>query len=184
MNVKVEFSRRKIEELSKLEGNPRKITADEMECLKESLTSIPEYMEAHPVVLSDRTGELVIIDGNQRMEAARQLGWVDVPTALMSGLTEEKEKEIIIRANVNNGEWDEELLSEWDAALLNDWGVDIPNSLPAIDFDSFFTNDGLEKKEKDEVIQVVIPQEYKDERNSIEERIKEVLKDYPNITIK
>lgn len=184
MNVKVKFARRRIDELTKLVGNPRKITTEELECLKESLTSIPEYMEARPIVLSDRTGELVMIDGNQRMEAARQLGWIEVPTALMSGLTEEKEKEIIIRANVNNGEWDEELLAEWDATLLNDWGVDIPNSLPAMDFDSFFSNDGVDKKEKDEVIQVVIPQEYKDERNSIEERIKDELKDYPNITIR
>ena len=116
----------KVGDVLKLKGNPRKITQEEMECLKESLISIPEYMEAHPIVLSDRTGEWVVIDGNQRLEAARQLGWKEVPTAKMSGLSEEKEREIIIRANVNNGEWDMDLLQEWYKEQLEDWGVEMP----------------------------------------------------------
>ena len=121
----VVMQKMKVGDVLKLKGNPRKITQEEMECLKESLISIPEYMEAHPIVLSDRTGEWVVIDGNQRLEAARQLGWKEVPTAKMSGLSEEKEREIIIRANVNNGEWDMDLLQEWDKEQLQDWGVSV-----------------------------------------------------------
>lgn len=121
----VTMQKYKIADMLKLVGNPRKISQEEMECLKESLQSIPEYFEAHPIVMSNRTGKWVVIDGNQRMEAARQLGWEEVPVALMSGLTEEKEREIIIRANVNNGEWDMELLKEWDKEQLEDWGVDV-----------------------------------------------------------
>lgn len=121
----VTMQKYKVADMLKLEGNPRKISQEEMECLKESLLSIPEYLEAHPIVMSNRTGKWVVIDGNQRMEAARQLGWEEVPTALISGLTEEKEKEIIIRANVNNGEWDMALLQEWDKEQLEDWGVDL-----------------------------------------------------------
>ena len=97
---------RKIDSLSKLENNPRTITPEDMERLKESIRNNPDYLEAHPIVLSDRTGELVIIDGNQRYEACVQLGYDEVPTALLHGLTEEREREIIIRANVNNGKWD------------------------------------------------------------------------------
>ena len=179
---KIEY--RRVDELMLLEDNPRKISVEQMERLKESIDKNPDYFECRPVILSDRTGELVVIAGNQRVKAATDIGMEAVPTILLSGLTEEREKEINIRDNVNNGEWDEELLAEWDASLLDDWGVDIPNSLPAMDFDSFFTNDEVNRKEKDEVIQVVIPQEYKDDRISIEERIKEGLKDYPNITIK
>lgn len=121
----VTMQKYKIADMLKLVGNPRKISQEEMECLKESLQSIPEYFEAHPIVMSNRTGKWVVIDGNQRMEAARQLGWEEVPVALMSGLTEEKEREIIIRANVNNGEWDMDLLKEWDKEQLEDWGVDV-----------------------------------------------------------
>lgn len=116
---------REVEELVLLEDNPRKISDEQMEKLKESIDKNPDYFECRPVILSDRTGELVVIAGNQRVKAATAIGMKAVPTILLSGLTEEREKEIIIRDNVNNGEWDEELLAEWDAALLDDWGVDI-----------------------------------------------------------
>jgi ParB-like chromosome segregation protein Spo0J len=117
---------RKVADIAKLEGNPRKIDKEDMARLKQSIEGLPDYFEAHPIVLSDRTGKLVVIDGNQRLEAARQLGWEEIPTALLSGLSEEKEREIIIRANVNNGEWDMDLLQEWDKEQLEDWGVDMP----------------------------------------------------------
>lgn len=115
---------RKIESLSKLENNPRRITPEDMERLKESIRNNPDYLEAHPIVLSDRTGELVIIDGNQRYEACVQIGYDEVPTALLHGLTEERKREIIIRANVNNGKWDLSKLFEWDYSELMDWGVE------------------------------------------------------------
>ena len=115
---------RKIESLNKLDDNPRTIAPEDMERLKESIRNNPDYLEAHPIVLSDRTGELVIIDGNQRYEACLQLGYDKVPTALLHGLTEEREREIIIRANVNNGKWDLSKLFEWDYSELMDWGVE------------------------------------------------------------
>jgi len=48
-------------------------------------------------------------------------------------LTGEKEKEIIIRDNVQNGEWDMDLLSAWDDLPLTDWGVDLPEDWLAPD---------------------------------------------------
>lgn len=114
---------RKVEEIAKLQGNPRKIQESEVKRLMVSIQRLPDYFEAHPIVLSDRTGKLVVIDGNQRLEASKRLGLKEVPTALMSGLTEEREKEIILRANVLNGEWDLEALQEWDKTLLEESGL-------------------------------------------------------------
>lgn len=116
---------REVDKLVLLEGNPRKISDEQLEKLKDSIDKNPDYFECRPVILSDRTGELVVIAGNQRVRAAISLGLAAVPSILLSGLSEEREKEIIIRDNVSNGEWDEELLAEWDASLLDDWGVDI-----------------------------------------------------------
>ena len=99
---------RDVEKLVLLEDNPRKISDEQMERLKESIDKNPDYFECRAVILSDRTGELVVIAGNQRVKAAMAIGLEAVPTILLSGLTEEREKEIIIRDNVNNGEWDEE----------------------------------------------------------------------------
>lgn len=121
----MEIVYRKLSDMKKLEGNPRKITQEQLETLKQSIERNKDYFEARPLILSDRTGELVVIAGNQRYEACRQLGIEECPTVLLEGLTEEREKEIIIRDNVSNGEWDEELLQEWDAELLDDWGVDV-----------------------------------------------------------
>ena len=124
--MKNETKYRKLSELTRLEGNPRKIKEKHMQKLVQSIKDNPEYFEARPVILSDRTGELVIIAGNQRYEAAKRLGLKEIPTFLISGLTEEKEQEIVIRDNVSNGEFDFEILEDWDADLLEFWGVDMP----------------------------------------------------------
>lgn len=65
----MEIIYRKIEDLKKLGNNPRTISEEQMRILKESIHSNPDYFEARPIILSDRTGELVIIAGNQRYDA-------------------------------------------------------------------------------------------------------------------
>lgn len=120
----MEFIYRKLSELKTLENNPRKITQEQLQKLKESIQNNPDYLEARPIVLSDRTGELVIIDGNQRYVACLELGMSEVPSVILHGLTEEREREIIIRANVNNGEWDVSRLFEWNYMDLMEWGLD------------------------------------------------------------
>lgn len=118
---------RDISSLTKLEGNPRIIKDRQFESLCKSIKDNPDYFEARPLILSNRTGELVIIAGNQRYEAAKHLNLKKVPTYLIEGLTEEREREIIIRDNVNNGEWDHDILAnEWDIDELLEWGVQLP----------------------------------------------------------
>jgi len=117
---------RKLSDLKKLPNNPRTIKKDDMERLKKSIKDNPDYFEARPIILSNRTGELVILAGNQRYEAAKALKMDEVPTFLLEGLTEAREREIIIRDNVSNGDWDmDALANEWDTQELTDWGVDI-----------------------------------------------------------
>ncbi|MCZ8373646.1 ParB N-terminal domain-containing protein [Phocaeicola sp. KGMB11183] len=115
---------RKTETLKRLENNPRSITKEQLAKLQESIQKNPDYFEARPIILSDRTGELVIIAGNQRYEACVQLGIQEVPTVLIPNLTEEREREIIIRDNVSNGQWDMTRLFEWDCRELMEWGLD------------------------------------------------------------
>lgn len=122
----LEIKYRKLGDLKKLPNNPRQITKDALEILKTSIKNNPDYFEARPLILSNRTGELVILAGNQRYEAAKALRLKEVPTALIEGLTEEREREIIIRDNVENGEWDfDALANEWDTDQLMDWGVEL-----------------------------------------------------------
>jgi hypothetical protein len=117
---------RPLTELNKLKGNPRTIKDAQFKNLCESIQNNPDYFEARPLILSNRTGKLVILAGNQRYEAAKHLKLQTVPTFLIEDLTEEREREIVIRDNVNNGEWDTELLaSDWDRDLLGEWGLEL-----------------------------------------------------------
>lgn len=118
---------RKLTEIKKLEGNPRIIRDKQFKTLCQSIKDNPDYFEARPCILSNRTGELVIIAGNQRYEAAKFLKMKEVPTFLIEGMTEAREKEIIIRDNISNGEFDMDCLANnWADEPLRDWGVDLP----------------------------------------------------------
>ena len=127
MKPKAVTKYRKLSELHELPGNPRTIKKDQFEKLKKSIKDNADYFEARPIILSDRTGELVIIAGNQRYKAAKAIGMTEVPTILLEGLSEEREREIVIRDNVENGDWDmDALANEWNAQDLLDWGVELP----------------------------------------------------------
>lgn len=127
MKPKAQVTYRAISELKELPGNPRTIKKDQFEKLKKSLKDNQDYFEARPIILSNRTGELIILAGNQRYKAAKAIGLEQVPTILLEGLSEEREREIVIRDNVENGDWDMDMLAnEWDAGQLQDWGVDLP----------------------------------------------------------
>lgn len=134
-----------INELKKLENNPRTISKEDIEKLKASIKKF-WVLEARPLILSNRTWELVIIGWNMRYEACKQLWIKEVPTELIENLTEEDEKEIIIRDNVSNWDWDmEQLANEWDAEKLIDWWVDINFETvePTAEEDDFEVDEGI-----------------------------------------
>lgn len=127
MKPKAQVIYRPLSELHELPGNPRTIKKDQFEKLKKSLQNNADYFEARPIILSNRTGQNIILAGNQRYKAAKAIGMEQVPTILLEGLTEEREREIVIRDNVENGDWDMDMLANaWDANDLLDWGVELP----------------------------------------------------------
>ncbi len=118
---------RKLTELVKLSNNPRIISKEDMSRLEDSIAKF-WVLEGRPLILSNRTGSLVIIAGNQRYTACKKLGIKEVPTVLMEWLSEEDEGEIVIRDNISNGSWNwDTLANEWDSLPLLDFGLDIPD---------------------------------------------------------
>jgi len=120
----MEIVYRKLADLVPNPKNPRQQGPDGIEGLAESIKNNPAFFEARPVLLSNRTGKLVIIAGERRSEAARYLEMEKVPTILMEGLTEEQEDEIMIRDNTHAGVWDEQKLQAWGKDQLQSWNVD------------------------------------------------------------
>lgn len=104
-----EITYRPLSEMELLPSNPRKISAKGFARLVDSIRTYG-FWKHRPVTLSDRTGNLVVIAGNQRLKAAKKLKLKEVPTVIYSDLTEDEEKAIILRDNINNGEWNFEVL--------------------------------------------------------------------------
>jgi ParB-like chromosome segregation protein Spo0J len=107
--------------------NPRQISDKQFRSLVKSLKDCPELFDARPLLVSDRTGERVVLGGNMRLRAAQQLRYTEVPAVILSGLTEAQEREIVIKDNGSWGEWDwDRLANEWGDAPLAAWGVPMP----------------------------------------------------------
>lgn len=105
-------------------NNPRLIKDDKFHKLVKSIKEFPQMLELRPIVVND---EMVILGGNMRHKACIEAGLKEVTIVKASDLTEEQQKEFIIKDNVGFGEWDWDILAnEWDAESLEEWGLDLP----------------------------------------------------------
>lgn len=110
--------------------NPRKIGADELSRLAESIERDPEFMRLRPIVV-DADG--MIIGGNQRYAAiCEKLNMAEIPDEWIvkaSSLTDEQKRRFIVVDNGPagmSGEWDMELLSaEWQPEELEEIGLSV-----------------------------------------------------------
>lgn len=104
--------------------NPRTIKDTNFNKLVNSIKEFPEMLEIRPIVVNK---DLVVLGGNMRLRACKEAGLKEVPYIIADDLTEEKQREFVIKDNVSGGEWDWEILAnEWDAMELNEWGLDVP----------------------------------------------------------
>ena len=98
-----EIKYRKLDEIHELPGNPWHIKDDQFKTLCDSIQDNPEYFEAWPIILYNRTGKLIIIAGNQRYKASKTIDWASVPIILLEGLT--KKNIEISQANFERREY-------------------------------------------------------------------------------
>ena len=114
----------KISEIKPNPNNPRIIKDDKFKKLVNSINEFPEMLEIRPIVVNS---EMIVLGGNMRLKACKEAGLKEVPIIIADNLTEEQQKEFIIKDNVSGGEWDWEVLAnEWDAEKLEEWGLDLP----------------------------------------------------------
>lgn len=106
-------------------NNPRLIKDDKFAKLVKSIKEFPEMLELRPIVVND---DMVVLGGNMRLKACIEAGLEEVPVIKASTLTEEQQKEFIIKDNVGFGEWDYAMLAnEWNTEELTEWGLDLPD---------------------------------------------------------
>lgn len=106
--------------------NPRFIKDERFAALKKSIQDDPEMLNLRELVAYDNNGELVIILGNMRYRAMKELGYKDAPVKVLPTATEAKKlRAYIQKDNIAFGQNDWDLLgNEWDVAELEDFGLE------------------------------------------------------------
>ena len=117
-------------QIAGLPKNPRFIKDYKFQKLKKSLEDSPEMLHLRELIVFPHGDKFVIIGGNMRYRAAKELKFKELPCKILSKDTPvEKLKEYTIKDNNAFGEYDwDDVANEWDAELLTDWGTDLPIS--------------------------------------------------------
>jgi hypothetical protein len=151
-------------------NNPRLIKDDKFTKLVQSIKDFPEMLEIRPIVVNF---DMVVLGGNMRLKACKKAGIKEIPIIIADNLTEEQQREFLIKDNVSGGEWDWDMLAnEWDAEELTDWGLDLP---------SFNTETDYSEKNKELDLNDFEDQKYtikleftEDDYNLVKERLQEL----------
>jgi DNA modification methylase len=107
-------------------NNPRLIKDDKFKKLVQSIKDFPEMLDIRPIVVNK---DMVILGGNMRYKACKEAGVKEIPV-IVTDLSEEKQKEFLIKDNTSGGEWDWDIIAnEWDIEQLTEWGLDVPINL-------------------------------------------------------
>lgn len=114
----------KLSEIHINPNNPRLIKDARFKKLVKSISEFPKMMELRPIIIDS---EGLILGGNMRFKALKELKYKDVPDVWVKRadeLTDEEKQRFIIEDNIGFGEFDWEMLNDWDKDQLIDWGVE------------------------------------------------------------
>jgi hypothetical protein len=112
----------KISKVKPNKDNPRLIKDNKFKKLVRSIKDFPEMLELRPIVVNN---DNVVLGGNMRLKACKEAGLKEVYILKAKDLTEEQQKEFIVKDNVGFGEWDWDILgNEWNVEKLEEWGLE------------------------------------------------------------
>ena len=131
----------KISKVVPNENNPRFIKDYKFKKLVKSIQDFPEMLKLRPIVVNK---DMVVLGGNMRLKACKKAGLKEVYILKADELTEQQEREFIVKDNVGFGEWDWDALgNEWNSVQLEDWGMDNWQNMDDIETsDDFSLPDG------------------------------------------
>ena len=123
--TKLEVNKGQVEGLPK---NPRFIRDDRYKALVKSIEDAPEMLKLRELLVVEHGNKYVVIGGNMRLRACKELGMETVPCKVLPADTPvAKLREYAIKDNNGFGEDDWDVLAnEWDAEELQDWGMELP----------------------------------------------------------
>ena len=112
----------KVSALKPSKYNPRTWSDEAVVGLTES---IKRFGLVDPILVNGAENRKnIVIGGHFRLSTVKKMGIKEVPVVYLDIPDEAKEKELNLRLNKNQGDWDYELLAEFDESLLADVGFD------------------------------------------------------------
>ena len=87
----------KISEVKTNPNNPRLIRDDKFLKLVNSIKEFPKMLELRPIVVND---DMIVLGGNMRLKACKEAGLKEIPIIKASELTEDEQRQFIIKDNV------------------------------------------------------------------------------------
>lgn len=126
-------------------------------------------------------------DGEKKALTSYWEGWLKEPTCFVvvaDELSEDEQKEFIIKDNLSFGSWDWDIISnDWDSDALEEWGMSVPDMSGNLNTDDFFS-EGEEKAGSGEKITVTIPEDIAEAKEEIQRSIEEIIKPYEGVKVK
>ena len=139
----------KINEVKLNPNNPRLIKDEKFKRLVQSIKDFPQMLDIRPIVVNK---DMIILGGNMRYKASIEAGLKEIPI-IETDLTEEQQREFLIKDNISGGEWDWDILAnEWNPEELKEWGLDVWQPDEDFDLDDFFEENNNEKEENKSTI--------------------------------
>lgn len=103
------------EKLKPADYNPRQMTKKQHDDL---FLSLKTFGFVEPIIVNKHEGrENVVIGGHQRLSIALEMGLKSIPTVILD-LDETGERELNLRLNKNNAEWNPDILSSFEPQEL------------------------------------------------------------------
>ena len=102
--------------------NPRIIKDEKYKKLVKSIKEAPWMLELRPIVVNNNK---MVLGGNMRLKACMDAKLKEIPVLIANELSEQEQKEFIIKDNVAYGEWDLSDLANWPQEELENWGLEI-----------------------------------------------------------
>jgi hypothetical protein len=128
-------------QLKGLPKNPRFFRDYRYEAMKKSIEESPEMLELRELIVYPYPeGRYIVVCGNLRLRACKELGYTELPCKILDAGTDVKKlREYATKDNVNFGENDMDVMAnEWDKAELQDWGVEFAPEKPIDEFKERF----------------------------------------------
>ena len=121
--IKAKIEKVSISSITENAANPRTINKHKFQKLLNSVKQFPEMLSLRPIVVDK---DNVILGGNMRYKACKELGLKEVYIIQAADLNDKQAQEFIIKDNVGFGDWDwDALANAFENVELKEWGLDV-----------------------------------------------------------